>query len=241
MVAYRDQLYRIGGMSAHDQPGSPRDLVSVTDFAGMTRGRTPGLTSRHCRKHARRTMPSSLVTRCMWSVAGRCAGGDSTNAEFLDTALVFDLNRPERRWENLPTPPFRRRALAAASIKEKVYVLGGLTENGKVVKAVDLYDPARHAWSRGPELPGDKLQGFGPSAFGVGERLYFSGADGLIHRLNESGDGWEVAGKLTIPRLTHRLLPGIEDDLLAVGGNHARSPVGLIESIPLASSTRGPK
>jgi hypothetical protein len=91
--------------------------------------------------------------------------------------------------------------------------LGGLIENGNVVKAVDLYDPATRAWSRGPDLPGDKLQGFGSSAFGVGGRLYVSGGDGLIHRLNAAGDGWEAAGKLTIPRLTQRLLPGIAADL----------------------------
>jgi Kelch motif len=56
------------------------------------------------------------------------------------TALVFDLAQKDGRWEELPTPPFRRRALAVASIKGKVYVLGGLTEHGKVVKSVDLYD-----------------------------------------------------------------------------------------------------
>jgi hypothetical protein len=54
--------------------------------------------------------------------------------------LVFDLAQKDGRWEELPTPPFRRRALAVASIKGKVYVLGGLTEHGKVVKSVDLYD-----------------------------------------------------------------------------------------------------
>jgi Kelch motif len=126
-----------------------------------------------------------------------------------------------------------------ASIKGTVYVLGGLTDHGKVVKLVDLYDPPTHAWSRGPDLPGGKLLGFGPSAFGVGDRLYVCGGDGVVQRLNETGDGWEVAGKLTLPRLTHRLLPGIADDLLAVGGTKAQSPVSLIESVPLAGSGRG--
>jgi hypothetical protein len=74
----------------------------------------------------------------------------------------------------------------------------------------------------------------------VRERLYYSGVDGLIHRLNEAGDGWEVAGKLTVPRLTHRLLLGIADDVLAVGGNQAKTPVRLFESISLTASSRNP-
>ncbi len=170
-----------------------------------------------------------------WSLPG----GGSENAIYLDTALVFDLAQEDSRWESLPTTPFRRRALAAASISGKVYVLGGLTEHGKVVKSVDLYDPATQDWSRGPDLPGGKMQGFGTSAFGVADRLYVSGGDGVVYRLNEFGDGWEVAGKLNLPRLTHRLLPGVADDLLAVGGSQARLPVSLIESIPLAASHRG--
>ena len=234
LVAHRDHLYRIGGMSARNQPGSPNDLVSVADFTRFD-PRTKTWTDLPPLPKPRSTHDAVVVGDKIYVIGGwSLRGGDSIGAEFLDTALVFDLARPDLRWENLPTPPFRRRALAAASINEKVYVVGGLTEDGSVVKTVDLYDPATHAWSRGPDLPGGKLQGFGPSAFGVGERLYVSGADGLVHRLSESGDGWEVVGKLAIPRLTHRLLPGIGGDLLAVGGSHARSPVGLIESIPLA-------
>ena len=69
-------------------------------------------------------------------------GGDSSNAEFLEDALVFDLSEQNARWEKLPDPPFQRRALAVASVKGKVYVLGGLEEDGTVVKSVAIYDPA---------------------------------------------------------------------------------------------------
>ena len=42
-------------------------------------------------------------------------------------------------------------------------------------------------------------------------------------------DRWEIAGKLAVPRLTHRLLPGIAGDLLAVGGNFAGAPVRFVD------------
>jgi Galactose oxidase, central domain len=69
-----------------------------------------------------------------------------------------------------------------------------------------------------------------------------SGYDGLLHRLSDAGDRWEVAGKLAVPRLTHRLLPGIAGDLLAVGGNFAGAPVRIIESVSISGpSPEGPK
>jgi hypothetical protein len=67
-----------------------------------------------------------------------------------------------------------------------------------------------------------------------------SGRDGILRRLSTDGRSWETAGKLAIPRLTHRLLPGIAQDLLAVGGNFATSPIRIIESLPL-SDVAGPK
>ena len=55
-----------------------------------------------------------------------------------------------------------------------------------------------------------------------------------------TGDRWEVVGKLATPRLTHRLLPGIANDLLAVGGNSGGSLVPLVESISLDAAGSEP-
>ena len=163
-------------------------------------------------------------------------GGDSTSAEFLEDALVFDLSSRGARWESLPAPPFQRRALAVAAIKGKVYVLGGLEEDGKVVKSVAIYDPATKAWTQGPELPGSKTAGF--CSLGVRRRR-----QALCQRdrrpvapAQRIRRRWEVAGKLAVPRLTHRLLPGIAGDLLAVGGNFAGAPVRFVESISITGS-----
>jgi N-acetylneuraminic acid mutarotase len=241
LVANRDQLYRVGGMSARQKPGEPDDLVSTAEFARFdTKSRAwtnlPPLPA------PRSTHDAVVVGDKLYVVGGwSMRGGDSTNAEFLEDALVFDLSTPSAQWEKLPVPSFRRRALAVGAIKGKIYVLGGLEEDGNVVKSVAIYDPKARTWSEGPELPGSKLQGFAPSAFEVGEKLYVSGADGLVHRLSEGGDRWEVAGRLAAPRITHRLLPGIDQDLLAVGGNFAGVPVRFVESIPLADSHSNPK
>jgi hypothetical protein len=233
LLAHRTMLYRIGGMSAKNQPGEPNDLLSVASFARFDPN-AKTWTDLAPLPAPRSTHDAVVVGDLLYVVGGwSMNGGGAENSEFHGDALVFDLSREDARWERLPTPPFRRRALAAAAIGGKVYVLGGLTGDGKVVKSVDIYDPARRAWSRGPELPGGKLQGFAPSAFGVAGRLYVSGKDGQVHRLNAAGDGWDLVGKVAEPRLTHRLLPGIGNDLLVVGGNSAGAPTRLIESIPL--------
>lgn len=234
LMAHGGRLYRIGGMAPHNEPGQPHDLVSVADFArfdpdSKTWTNLPPLPA------PRSTHDSVVVGDRIYVIGGwTMTGGDSAGADFVETALVFDLARPGARWEELPAPPFRRRALAVGAIGGKVYAIGGLTDDGKVTNAVDIYDPATKTWSHGPDLPGSKRQGFAPSAFAVGGALYASGIDGNVLRLSTAGDGWETAGKLATPRLTHRLLPGSAGDLLAVGGSAAGSPLASIESFPVA-------
>lgn len=240
LLAHGGMLYRIGGASASNKPGTPDNLASVADFArfdpqNKTWTDLPKLPT------PRSTHDAVVVGDKIYVVGGwSMNGGEAFNSDFSEDALVFDLAKKDATWEKLPTPPFQRRALAVAEHQGKIYVLGGLTDGGGVVKDVDIYDPATQAWTKGPEMPGSKLQGFAASAFGVDGKLYVSGMDGFVHRLSEDGKAWEVAGKLGMPRLTHRLLPGIGDDLLAVGGNFMTSPIRVIESIPVKSST-GPK
>ncbi len=233
LVANGGKLYRVGGMSAKNQPGKPNDLVSVADFASFD-PETKTWTNLPALPAPRSTHDAVVLDNKLYVLGGwSMNGGDASNSEFCEHALVFDLTRPDSQWEALPATPFHRRALAAATVDGKIYVIGGLTDESKVSKSVDIYHPADKSWSQGPELPGSKLEGFAPSAFGINNRLYVSGKDGDVYRLKESGDGWETIGKLAVPRLTHRLLPGISHDLLVVGGTSGRTSTAVIESVPL--------
>ena len=107
-------------------------------------------------------MPSCVGDK-LYVVGGwSMRGGDSANAEFLEDALVFDLSSEGARWENLPAPPFQRRALAVAAIKGKVYVIGGLEEDGKVVKSVADLRPCKEDLDRGPGTARQQASGVRP-------------------------------------------------------------------------------
>ena len=70
---------------------------------------------------------------------------------------MLDLSAKEPEWKAIPQP-FQRRALTAAAIGTKVYVLGGLGPDGGD-KRVDILDTATGKWSEGPELPGGSRVG----------------------------------------------------------------------------------
>src|SRR5690606_8966642 len=82
-------------------------------------------------------------------------------------------------------------------------------------RQVDVYDPRTSTWSRGPDYPGSS---FGIAAVGVGDVVYASGSDGVVHRLKVQGGDWERVTSLAFPRFFHQLVRGAGDTLLAVGG-----------------------
>ena len=235
LMSHGGHLYRIGGMAPHNPPGEPSDLVSVADFARFDPESKTWTDLRPC-PTPRSTHDSVVVGDRIYVIGGwSMNGGDSANSEFLDTALVFDLARAGAGWEKLPTPPFRRRALAVGAVDGKVYAIGGLTEDGKVVKSVDIYDIALGRGRTDPSCPAASARASRRRRLKREASCTSTGSTARCSGSATAGDRWEVAGKLVTPRLTHRLLPGIANDLLAVGGSVAGAPISIIESFPLAA------
>lgn len=223
------KVYRVGGMRARNKPGEKSDLVSVAEvavfdpkagkwspFAELPAGRS---------SHDLVAVGSKLVVVGGWRMAG--ADGKS---EWADTALVCDTAAKEPKWETVPQP-FRRRALAAAAVGTKVYVLGGLTESGESVRTVDVLDLATGKWSAGPEFPGTERTGFNPAACELGGRLFLNAMDRAVWRLNAKGDGWERVGETAEARYVHRLVPVGKDAFLAIGGASPKGPHASVEVV----------
>ncbi len=235
LVSDGKYLYRIGGMYSLNQPGEEHDLYSVADFSRFD-PETKTWTALAPLPEPRSTHDAVVVGRTVYVFGGWDMKGIDEGNPYLDYAAAFDLDKPEAGWTKIPQP-FKRRALSVAAHDGKIYVLGGLIgDSMNVDRAVDVYDPATGAWSKGPDLVGGgRVEGFGTSAFEIAGRIYYSGFFGRIFRLSDSGDAWEAVGGWAVPRLTHRLLPGPDATILAVGGaTQGASQTPTIEAVSVA-------
>jgi N-acetylneuraminic acid mutarotase len=222
-------LYRVGGMAARNPKGQPNDLWSY-DSAARFNLKTKKWETMPPLPDPRSSEDGWIVNHKIYVVGGWTLAGKDAQPVWPQTAFVLDLAKRNAKWREIPQP-FKRRALAVAALGPKLYCIGGMEGEGSTTLAVSVLDTATDKWSDGPELPDGKFKGFGASACVVDGRLYVSGMAGILWRLNAQADGWEDAGHLVTPRLTHRLVPGLNGQLLAVGGQSGEVKLRDIESI----------
>lgn len=218
LVAHGGRLYRVGGMNARNAtPDDEEDLHSVADFARFDSA-SGEWTALAPLPAPRSSLDAVVIGDRLYVVGGWTLAG-SRDGTWLDHALVYDLADPDAGWQQLPTQPFRRRALAAGRWQDMLVAIGGIDQGGDVSTRVDLFDPATGQWSQGPDLPShDDMAGFGVSAWNLRGRLCASGSDGVVYLLADDGKSWESVARLARPRFFHRLLPADPETLVAVGG-----------------------
>lgn len=230
MVEFRGGLYRVGGFTAMNKPGEKEDLRSQNEFARRQPDATtweslPGL------PEPRSSHDAALVGTTLYVVGGWNMQGGGQSAKWHDTVLSMNLAAEKPEWKTVANPPFKRRALAVAAWQGKLYCVGGMLERGSPTTAVTVFDPATNAWSDGPPLVGNGMEGFGASAFACRDSLYVTTISGSIQRLTTDAKQWEFVGQLNEPRFFHRLLAWQGDKLIAVGG--ASMEQGKTESVEL--------
>ena len=238
LVTDGQSLYRTGGMTARNQPGQPQDLISNADFARFD-PTTKTWTDLAPMPAPRSTHDSAVIGRQVYAVGGWWMKGGQESSTYHKDAVVFDLDHPEAGWKAFDQP-FRRRALAVAESGGKLFVLGGLDNQFQVSRRVDIFDPKSGDWSMGPQLSGANFEGFAASAYAVAGRLYASGLSGIITRLDGQEAAWEAVGAWSLPRNTHRVLPGPGDSLLAVGGNFQGDQTPVIEAVTVPPAPPSP-
>ena len=124
LVGHGKYLYRLGGMAARNAPGEKQDLFSYAETARFdtTQGRWEPYVSLPTRRssHDAVVVGQQIILGGGWSLAG------GTNAPaWPDTLLSLDLRERQPKWKTSPQP-FRRRALAAATLRERVFFIGGM-------------------------------------------------------------------------------------------------------------------
>jgi N-acetylneuraminic acid mutarotase len=217
LVPYGDQVIRIGGFTAKNDPGEEQDLHSLPLVARFDPQsgdwkELPPL------PEGRSSFDAAVVGDRVFVFGGWEMSGNSNESQWHQTAYSLDLSDPEATWQTLAEPPFRRRAISVAAHDGKLFVVGGMRPEGKPTTRVDVYDIANDTWSTGPEIPGGGMSGFGTASFAQDGSLYVTAMDGFVHRLSDSGKRWNTVAKLEPARFFHRLVPFGEDRLLVLGG-----------------------
>jgi len=216
MVSYGEKLYRVGGFTVKNSDDEPQNLWSQEEFAVFDPA-TNVWTDLPSLPEPRSSHDAVVVNGKLYVIGGwNIAGPDQTT--WHHTAWVCDLTQPKLEWTSLPTPPFQRRALSLAALEGKIYVLGGMQESGGPTTRVDIFDPESGQWSQGPALHGTGMEGFGSSAFSLGNRLIVTTMSGSAQQLSPEKDRWEIVGQLKFPRFFHRQLTTPSNELLVVGG-----------------------
>lgn len=211
LVAHNDRLVRIGGMQALNEPGDEADLRSLATVDAFD-PQTSSWTTLPDLPSARSSHDAVIVGDAVWVVGGWTLDGETK--QWQTTAASLDLASDTPTWAEVDAP-FKRRALAVAGTDDRLVVIGGIDDARNLSQRVDVYDPEAKSWSTGPDFPGP---GFGVAAMGVGDAVFASGMDGVVHRWTPGSDAWNKVSTLAYPRFFHRLVATGPDELLAVGG-----------------------
>jgi hypothetical protein len=232
LVASGQSLYRLGGFEARNKEADKQDLWSVADFVRFE----PKTSSWHKlppMPSPRSSFDAIAADNIVYALGGWTMRGDQESV-WQNTAYAFDLAAESPAWQELPKPPFKRRALSVGSFQGRIYAIGGMQPDGKVSRGVDVYTPASRAWSEGPELPGEAMEGFGTACCAAGDRFYVSTSSGKLLRLSEDGRSWELVRQLQVARFFHRMLPiGGDRVALLAGANMQQGKYATVELAPL--------
>ncbi|HJZ53758.1 MAG TPA: hypothetical protein VKE74_02310 [Gemmataceae bacterium] len=232
LAAHGGRVYRVGGMQPRNAPGEEEDIHSLADSARFdpTAGKWEALPPLPAGRSSHDVVVAGdkLVVVGGWHQRGK-----GKPFVWHDTAAVLDLAAAKPEWKSIPQP-FKRRALTAAAVGTKVYVIGGLTPEG-TDRRVDVLDVATGAWVTGPTLPGSDRAAFSPAAAVVGGRVVVNTSDGPVFRLTAAGDGWEKVGEAPTKRLVARLVPLGDDAVLVVGGVSGGQNMAALDVVKLAA------
>lgn len=236
VVSHGGKLYRIGGLEARNEIDAEHDLHSVPDFVAFD-PQTGQWSELPDLPEPRSSFDACLAGDTIYVVGGWTMAGTSEPA-WCTHGHAFDLANPDAGWQSFAVP-FRTRAMAVRPLNNRLYVMGGIEENGGPTNAVHVMDLETRTWSAGAALPTDGgMQGFGCAAATMDGRLLTSTYDGGVFCLNQAGDGWEKIHQLETGRFFHQMVPLDESRLALVGGAQMES--GRIQDIEVLQMESGP-
>ena len=243
LVSDGQYIYRIAGLSFLNSGADEETKFDSTTHFARYNPETNKWTQLPSLPEPRSSLDAAVVGRSIFVAGGwNLQGESSRDADWHETILRFDLDNSDGGWQTLDGPGYQTRAVSVAAHNGRFFLLGGIQPKG-ITRKVSIYDPASGEWSEGPELrPDASSAGFATSSFATGGHLYYTGSSGVVYRLNDDENGWDVADRLMFPRMFLRLLPAGTDRLIALGGTgSATGRTGVVESIRLTEKSSDDK
>ncbi len=220
-------VYRTGGMQPRNAPGEDDDNHSLSDAQRYS----PADNAWHDLPPLptpRSSHDMVVVDNRLYVIGGWNMTGSDTDPAWLTTVDYLDLTQTPMQWQRI-AQPFTRRALIAAALEDKIFVIGGMDQTDTVTTEVDILDLRTHTWSKGPSIPGKSFNGFSPAAAVVDGALYLSVGSGDLYRLSDDASQWLPHARTT-PRIVHRMIPR-GSDLLLIGGAAGQRMLDLVEAV----------
>jgi N-acetylneuraminic acid mutarotase len=190
VAALDGRVFVIGGFGGG---GAPVATVEVYDPAtNQWETRAPLPTPTH---HA-----AAAVAAGRLYVIGGYTGG---RIRWTSSQTTYEYDPTRDSWATRALMPTPRGGLAAASLGDRIHVLGGSSDH--VTNAHEVYDPATNRWSTANPMPTarDHLAavGFQGRVWALGGRESFVGTQyANVEMYDPATDSWQVAPPLPVAR-----------------------------------------
>jgi len=231
MAPHGDSVYRVGGLSVTNQKKEDSQMESISTVERYSPEKK-AWEAVEPMPAGRSSHDSVFLGDQLYVVGGWTMQKNGDDSIWREEMLLLDASQEKPKWKAIKQP-FQRRALSAAAHQGQIFVMGGIDSDGDISHEVDIYSPETGKWTKGPELPGSTMNGFGTTAWSIGGKLYVSGMDGGVYQFDQKNKSWNKSGTLSTPRFFHRLLADGNGGLLAIGGASRKGHLKSIEQVKL--------
>lgn len=217
LVGLNSKVILVGGFSAENAKGEKSRFVSkaVVQQYDLKEGKWQELPSL---PEPRSSMDATVLDGNLYAIGGWAMSGDSEESKWHKTAWRLPLDKDGSSWQPIAEPPFRRRALAVVAHAGRVFVIGGMNEDGGPTTETCAYNPADNSWEKLGSIAGVPMNGFGAAATELDGKLLVSTVDGSIQLFDDQRNSWKIIGQIPTGRFFHRILPLSADTVAIIGG-----------------------
>ena len=238
MAAHKGKIYLAGGSHATNQKGKKSNLSSLADVSVF---------DVKTKKWSKVTpLPEPRSSHELVAYKGKLyvIGGwnmkDGKGVNWHFNGLVADLAEDPIKWKKLPTTDWKVRANSAAVVKNQLYVIGGLNDQG-TTGAVKRLNLKSFKWSNVPEFPSpNRIKGFGSAACNLNGKLVAGGFSYQPHIFVDSNSSWiPFPEKVKEKRFFHRMVPLSNEKVLFIGGANFEGHLDDIEILDFSNEKHG--